>query len=103
NVPDDWSPDGRVFLYASNPLPSGPQTANGIGLKVWALPVQSDGTAAGPARTYLENPLGVGHARFAPNGRWVAYTIGTGLAQNIYVSPFPMPEGHEDRWAVSSG
>jgi serine/threonine protein kinase/Tol biopolymer transport system component len=104
NVPDDWSPDGRFLLYASGPLPSGAvDRSNGIGHVVWALPLQADGTAAGPPQPYLNNALGVGHARFSPNGRFVAYTLGSGDSQNVYVSPFPAPQGREERWAVSSG
>ena len=103
NVPSDWSPDGRFFLYGAGPLASGPQFVNGICLRLWVLPLHPDGTPAGQPATYLQNPTGLGHARFSPDGRWVAYTLGTEEnAQNIYVSPFPLAEGHEDRWAVSS-
>jgi hypothetical protein len=112
NVPDDWSPDGRFFLYAAGRLgpaegPGGALAeswiANGVGRNVWALPLKPDGTPSGPAGTYLDNPLGVGHARFSPNGRWVAYSIGTpDGVENIYVSPFPIPKASEERWAISS-
>lgn len=103
NVPGDWSPDGHFLIYTAGSLPSGFATNTGVGRKLWALPLQPDGTAGGPARVYIENPLGLGHAKFSPNGRWVAYTLGAAGGENVYVSPFLLAEGREDRWAVSSG
>jgi serine/threonine protein kinase/Tol biopolymer transport system component len=102
NTPDDWSPDGRFLIYSAGSLPSG-QAVGGVGRKLWVLPVQPDGTAEGEAPVYIDNRLGLGHARFSPNGRWVAYTIGTPGAENVYVSPFPSTGEREDRLAVSNG
>jgi serine/threonine protein kinase/Tol biopolymer transport system component len=103
NVPDDWSPDGHFLIYSAGSLPSGAASNTGVGRKLWLLPLQPDGTTASEPRVYIENPLGLGHGKFSPDGRWVAYTIGTPAAENVYVSPFPLTEGREDRWAVSSG
>jgi hypothetical protein len=52
---------------------------------------------------YIDDPRGVGHARFSPDGHWVAYTVGSRDTQDIYVSPFPMPNGQQERWAISNG
>jgi Tol biopolymer transport system component/tRNA A-37 threonylcarbamoyl transferase component Bud32 len=101
NVPDDWSPDGRFILYADGVLPSGPAFNFGIGRRLRLLPVQLDGTPTGSPQTYLQSLAGVGHARFSPNGRWVAYTGGNGEPQTVYVSPFPA-QGDE-RLEVSNG
>jgi serine/threonine protein kinase/Tol biopolymer transport system component len=103
NVPDDWSPDGHFLIYSAGSLTSGAATNTGVGRKLWLLPLRPNRTTADPPRVYIENPLGLGHAKFSPDGRWVAYTIGTPGAENVYVSPFPLAEGREDRWAVSSG
>ena len=103
NVPDDWSPDGHFLIYSAGSLPSGAATNNGIGRKLWLLPLHPDRTTTDQPQVYIENPLGLGHAKFSPDGRWVASTIGTSGAENVYGSPFPLKEGHEDRWAVSSG
>jgi len=72
------------------------------------LPLNRDGSPAGPAEPYLKGPtpLAAWHARFSPNGRWIAYTMGAGIsapAQDVFVGPFPAPPGGGQRWTVSSG
>jgi Tol biopolymer transport system component len=103
NIPDDWSPDGKSFIYAAGALPSGDALNFGIGYKLWMLTLQPDGTPAAAPKAVLQNALGVGHARISPDGRWIAYTIGTGAAENVFVSPFPFNAEHPERWTISSG
>jgi Tol biopolymer transport system component len=102
-IPEDWSPDRRFLLYCDKQLPSGAAFNLGLGLDLLLLPLKPDGTADGEASVYLENQGGVGHARFSPNGRWIAYTLGSGELENVFVSPFPMPKGGQERWSISSG
>jgi dipeptidyl aminopeptidase/acylaminoacyl peptidase len=101
-IPNAWSPDRRFLLYCDTQLPSGPAFNVGLGYDLLALPLKPDGTADGRPSVYIENQTGVGHARFSPNGRWVAYTLGNGEMENVFVSPFPMPPGRQERWAISS-
>jgi Tol biopolymer transport system component len=104
-VPYDWSPDGRflTFLKAPYVLPFGARL--GAVPELMVLPLNSDGSPAGPAEPYLKGS-GAFHARFSPNGRWLAYTIGAGNSapdQDVFVGPFPAPPGGGNRWAISSG
>jgi len=97
----DWSPDGRFLTFVKAP---GGHAAGDL----LVLPLNSDGSPAGPAEPYLKG-LAAFHARFSPNGRWIAYTIGSAesapspSSQDVFVGPFPAPPGGGNRWAVSSG
>jgi hypothetical protein len=49
---------------------------------------------------YLESEeINEGEARFAPNGRWVAYTSDESGRTEVYVRPFPLAGG---KWQVSA-
>jgi Tol biopolymer transport system component/tRNA A-37 threonylcarbamoyl transferase component Bud32 len=104
STPTDWSQDGHTLLYVEGPQPSR-EFKGGMGRSIKILRLQADGTPAGPPEVYLKtaSQSALGHARFSPNGRWVAYTVEIADVQNVYISPFPVPKGREDRWAVSSG
>ena len=39
------------------------------------------------------------NAKFSPDGRWVAYTSDESGRAEVYVSPFPKPDG---KWQISS-
>jgi Tol biopolymer transport system component/tRNA A-37 threonylcarbamoyl transferase component Bud32 len=69
--PLDWSPDASVVLVRQDDI-------------VWVVP--SDGTA--PSRFLAR---GIDVARFAPDGRWVAYVSNESGQNDVYVRPFPGP------------
>ncbi len=76
----DWSPAGKYVLFSSQ----SPTTAR----DVWALPLAGGDHQPFPvAQTAAEETS----ARFAPDGKWVAYVSDeTGHAE-VYVRPFPGP------------
>ena len=75
--PEDWSPDGRYVLYASQ----SPRTS----FDAMALPLFGDRKPIEVARTsFME-----GGGRFSPDGRWVAYFSSESGNNEVYVQPFP--------------
>ncbi|MGD0136415.1 MAG: hypothetical protein ABSE57_30605, partial [Bryobacteraceae bacterium] len=60
NVPLGWSPDGRFLFFASD----------GVPLRSWVLPLDSQGHAAG--KPYLVLNGGIAE-RFSQDMRWVVY------------------------------
>jgi Tol biopolymer transport system component len=75
----DWSPDGRYILYASD----SPRT----GLDLWALPLFGNRTPIEVAHTSFIEFRG----RFSPDARMVAYQSSETGRQEVYVQPFPGP------------
>jgi hypothetical protein len=68
-----WTPDGGGLIYFAR---------GGL----WLLPPQEK---AEP-RPLVDEQTGVLEAEFSPDGRWLAYTSGTGPGHNqIYVRPYP--------------
>src|SRR4029450_7805625 len=89
-VPMDWSPDGRLILYAI-------QDAKTRGA-LWALPVAGDGKPMPVAQTSFDEL----HGRFSPDGRWLAYVSNeTGRAEG-YVRSFP-ESGERGQGATGGG
>jgi dipeptidyl aminopeptidase/acylaminoacyl peptidase len=76
--PTDWSPDGRFVLFENED----PQT----GIDLWTIDLQSHKTSP-VARTKFDEKEG----RFAPDGKWLAYTSDESGAPEVYVQPFPRP------------
>jgi eukaryotic-like serine/threonine-protein kinase len=81
-----WSPDGRHLAYSQ----LNPETA-------WDVFVFEVGGKTAPfVRTqFLEQ-----HARFSPDGKWIAYTSDASGQSEVYVQAFPGPGA---RHQVSSG
>jgi eukaryotic-like serine/threonine-protein kinase len=84
---DDWSRDGRFILYER----LAPKTQ----FDLWALPMSGPGK---PFPYVVADGL-QRHARFSPDGHWVAYTSNESGRQEIYVQRFPSSGG---KWQVSS-
>lgn len=76
--PTDWSPDGRFVLFENED----PQT----GIDLWTIDLQSH-KASPVARTKFDEKEG----RFAPDGKWLAYTSDESGVPEVYVQPFPRP------------
>jgi Tol biopolymer transport system component len=81
----DWSPDGRFLLYWSN-------TSSGD-TDLWVLPVGHDGASirAGEPFIFLKTNFRELHARFSPDGRFVAYTSYESGQSEVYLRPFLGP------------
>ena len=75
--PSDWSADGRHIAFS---------VREGGEARTWALWVYSfdDRTA----RPLLPADADVRHARFSPDGRWVAYVSEKAGIQDVYLRPF---------------
>jgi Tol biopolymer transport system component len=85
----DWSRDGKYILY----LDGDQETAGDI----WYLERKEDGSGW-EQRPFLQTPSVEHHARFSPNGRYVAYSSNESGQYEVYVRPFP--EGGR-KWTVS--
>ena len=75
--PLDWSPDGRLVLYAE----VSPTTK----YDVWVAPIEG-----GAAPMVVVRGPGKDHgARFSPDGRAIAYQSDESGLTRVYVTPFP--------------
>jgi serine/threonine protein kinase/Tol biopolymer transport system component len=79
-----WSSDGHTVLL---------QVFRGGSWDVDVLDL-----ASGKRGPYLGSKFNEGHARFSPDGKWVAYSSDENGRSEIFVSPFPNPSG---KWQVS--
>jgi serine/threonine protein kinase len=86
--PDDWSLDGRFILYEC----VDPKTR----FDLWVLPMSGDHKPM----PYLQTEFNETHARFSPDGRWVAYVSDESGRAEVYVQSFPATGG---KWQISSG
>src|SRR5579864_2162908 len=84
---DDWSPDGRFLLYE--------EVSRKTTTDLWLLPLAG---ARRPA-LYLQTPFDETHARFSPDGRFVAYTSNESGRDEVYVQTFPAAGG---KWQIST-
>src|SRR5262249_10268948 len=84
---DDWSPDGTLLLYED----VSPRTATDL----WVLPLAGERKPA----VYLQTPFDETHARFSPDGRFVAYTSNESGRDEVYVQTFPAGGG---KWQIST-
>ena len=101
-----WSPDGKSVLVSR----FAPRTLADI----WIVPL--DGTKPWP---YLETEEREHEATFSPDGRWIAYVVRNGEADDLYIRPFPKgrpvrvstesagraawsPDGRELLWTAKS-
>ncbi len=87
--PWGWSPDGRLFLYETFGNPKAKSD-------LWVLPLSGDRRPL----PYQQTPFFEGQARFAPDGRWIAYVSDESGQPEVYVAAFPAPGR---KWLVSSG
>src|SRR5207248_9540674 len=88
--PTDWSPDGRLILYALRSKSK---------FELWTLSLSGERKAA-PFLQFSSNQTS---ARFSPDGRWVAYTSDeSGGVEDIYIRTFPASD-RQGRISVGGG
>ena len=85
---DDWSLDGKFIIYED----ADPKTKQ----DVWVLPMSGERKPM----PYLQTEFNEVHARFSPDGRWVAYVSDESGQPEVYVQSFPATGG---KWQISSG
>jgi Tol biopolymer transport system component len=88
-VPQDWSRDGRYFLFSEQ------DAKTGFDLK--ALPMT--GNDRKPV-VVVSTPFDERHGQFSPDGRWAAYATNESVRHEVVLQPFPEPTG---KWQVSTG
>jgi Tol biopolymer transport system component len=84
---DDWSRDGKFVLFEEEP-PDGKSD-------LWVMPMTADHKPF----PYLQSSFIKAHARFSPDGRWVAYGSNESGTSEIYVESFPAGHG---KWKLSN-
>ena len=87
-VPDDWTKDGAFLLFDFD---AGTATKNDLML----LPTKGERKPV----PYLQTPFSEFHARFSPDGRWVAYTSDETGRPEIFVRTYPDSGG---KWQIST-
>jgi Tol biopolymer transport system component len=85
DFPSSWSPDGSSLLYRSA----------GQWGDLWLLPLTGDRKPS----PFLQTPFDKATPQFSPDGRWVAYVSNESGRDEVYVTPFPKPDG---KWQIST-
>jgi dipeptidyl aminopeptidase/acylaminoacyl peptidase len=89
-IAQSWSPDGKSLLFF--------RVDRTTLQDIWVLPV-TPGVPSKPYR-WLATPFREAHAKFSPDGHWVAYESNESGRFEIYVAPF---SGPGSRRQISSG
>src|SRR5207249_5041905 len=89
NFADDWSRDGRYIIYEYED----PKTKYDL----WVLPMFGDRKPF----PYVQSDFNEAHAKFSPDGKWVAYGSDEIGRTEIYVRRFP--NAGAGKWQVSTG
>ena len=85
--PYDWSPDGRFVVFS---------IISGLGsTDLWLMPMIGDKKSTPLVQTEFSER----HARFSPDGKWIAYASNPSGTYQIYVESFPTSGG---KWQVSA-
>src|SRR5262245_21573823 len=85
--PCDWSRDGRFILYVN----LGQKTKTDL----WVLPM----TGQQKPIPFLQSTFNEDHARFSPDGHFIAYTSDESGRIEVYVQTFPTSGG---KWLIST-
>jgi len=84
---DDWSRDGHSIIFENE------DENTHYDLWVMSYPDKK-------VRPYLQTPVNEAHARFSPDGKWVAYGSDETGRSEIYVRPFP--DSSLGKWQIST-
>ena len=71
------------------------QNSPDTGLDIWLLPLEGEREPT----LLLGTPFNERRATFSPNGRWLAYQSNESGQNEVYVRPYPGPEG---KWPIST-
>jgi len=95
-VPCSFSPDGKRLAYQQYRVGTFGDT------EIWTAPVEGDRNhpRLGIAEPFLQTSFSERHPAFSPDGHWLAYASKESGTYELYVRPFPEPEG---KWQISSG
>jgi Tol biopolymer transport system component/predicted Ser/Thr protein kinase len=92
--PTDWHPNGKDIVFTEA------RRDSGMDLILMPIDIAENGVAkVGDATELMVTPANEDSARFAPDGKWIAYTSDEGGRNDVYVQPFP---GGGGRWQVSA-
>jgi Tol biopolymer transport system component len=80
-MPQDWSPDGRLFAFDDDSPGRAPQR------QLWLLPLEG---GAAPRR-FLDVPFSTSLPRFSPDGRYLAYVGEESGRAEVFIAPVTEP------------
>ncbi len=80
-VPGSVTPDGKWLVFHTVDPATGPD--------IWVLPLDGERKP----QVVVKTPDIEVSPRLSPDGRWLAYVIQSGPRSQVYVTPFPGPEG----------
>ena len=80
-APMSWSPDGNVLAFWDR--------SPDMEQDIWMLPL------GGPPVPFLNTPFNETSGRFSPNGRFFAYVSDESGREEVYVVPYPVPDGRD--------
>ena len=86
---DDWSRDGKYLLFESEDTKTK--------YDLWYIPMTGDRKP----KPYIRAEFNEAHARFSPDGKWVAYGSDEIGRSEIYVRRFP--DAESGKWQISTG
>jgi serine/threonine-protein kinase len=89
--PGSTSPDGSVLAYVD-------RTAE-TNQDIWVLPL----AAGGKPRPWLKTSASESQPELSPDGRWMAYASNVSGRSEVYVQPFPGPEGSRYQISLAGG
>jgi hypothetical protein len=85
------SPDGRLLAYVDRT----PDT----NLDIWLLPL----TGEPKPRPWLQTSASENHPELSPDGHFLAYSSNVSGRYEVYVQPFPGPEGSRHQVSLAGG
>jgi serine/threonine-protein kinase len=87
--PQSFTPDGRLLAFDNN-------VKGSLGVEIWTLPLDlatPDHPKPGKPEPFLTGPVREVDAAFSPDGKWMAYSSNESGPDDVFVRPFPGPEG----------
>jgi Tol biopolymer transport system component len=90
-IPEDWSKDGRYVLYNEE------NVKTKFDIKV--LPLFGDRRPI----IYLQTEFNEAHAKFSPDGKWIAYVSDETGRPEVYVDRFPISTGDRRQISTAGG